>query len=278
MYGPVTVAAGDARGLPTDALVDLRKRVVAAVEAGASQAQVARLFGVSRQTVGAWVRAYRSSGDSAFRPNRRGRRPGEQLALTASQQLWVTRTTIRRTPDDIGLRYLVWSRQAVAELINREFGVMLGVTTVGSYLVRWGFPNPQDLLSSLRGRNAAAMTEPLRDAGPAWIPGAEAVWIGYRSPQWTLGADGEPPGWPEVSVLQAVSNRGAMFFLSCSDPFDGRELCAFLDRMVGQLRRRANLIVSWQPIRNVDETRAWLTANAPNTAVRFLTVLGETRR
>jgi len=273
MNGPVTVTAGDARGLPTDALIDLRKRVVAAVEAGASQAQVARLFGVSRQTVGAWVRAYRNRGDSAFRPNRRGRRPGEQLALTASQQLWVTRTTIRRTPDDIGLRYLVWSRQAVAELINREFGVMLGVTTVGSYLVRWGFPNPQDLLSSLRGRNAAAVGAPSRDAvsAPAWISGAEVVWIGQGSPQWTLGGE---PGWTEVSVLQAVSNRGAMFFLSCSDPFDGKELRAFLDRLVGQLRRRVNLIVSWQPIRNIDEIRDWQNSHAPDTAVRFLTVLG----
>jgi transposase len=255
--------------------MDLRKRVVAAVEAGASQAHVARLFGVSRQTVGAWVRAYRNRGDSAFRPNRRGRRPGEQLALSAGQQLWVTQTTLRRTPDDIGLRYLVWTRQAVAELINREFGVMLGVTTVGSYLVRWGLPNAQDLLSSLRGRNAAAVAVPPRDAGPAWIPGAEAVWIGYGSPQWTLGA---PAGWPQVSVLQAVSNRGAMFFLSCSDPFDGRELRAFLDRLAGQLRRRANLIVSWQPTRNVDELHDWLTANAPTTAVRFLTVLDAARR
>jgi transposase len=269
------MAAGDARGLPTDALMDLRKRVVAAVEAGASQAQVARLFGVSRQTVGAWVRAYRNRGDSAFRPNPRGRRPGEQLALTASQQQWVARTTIRRTPDDIGLRYQVWTRQAVAELINREFGVMLGVTTVGSYLVRWGLPNPQDLLSSLRGRNAAAVAVPTRDAGPAWISGAEAVWIGYGSPQWTPSV---PVGWPEVSVLQAVSNRGAMFFLSCPDPFDGREVRAFLDRLAGQLRRRANLIVSWQPTRNVDELHDWLTANAPNTAVRFLTELGGARR
>jgi hypothetical protein len=69
-----------------------------------------------------------------------------------------------------------------------------------------------------------------------------------------------------------------MFFLSCPDPFDGREVRAFLERLAGQLRRRANLIVSWQPTRNVDELHDWLTANAPNTAVRFLTPLGGARR
>jgi alpha-D-ribose 1-methylphosphonate 5-triphosphate synthase subunit PhnG len=54
----------------------------------------------------------------------------------------------------------------------------------------------------------------------------------------------------------------------------GRELCAFLDRLVGQLRRRANLIVCWQPIRNVAEIRDWLSTNTSSTAVRFLTLLG----
>jgi transposase len=292
--GLLSMAVGDLRGLPADALADLRRRVVAAVEAGASQVQVARLFGVSRQTVGAWVRAYRNRGDSAFRPHRRGRRPGEQLALTAAQQLWIAQTIVRRTPDEVGLLYLVWTRQAVAELINREFRVMLGISTVGTYLVRWGLPYPQDLLRNLRGRNAVAVTDPLRHDeaatnAPAWIPGAEVVWVGHGSPAWPIRAHGEAtgsadstwpqvhdqPGWPDISVLQAVSNRGAMFFLSCSDPFDGRELCAFLERLIGQLRRRVNLIVSWQPIRNCDDIREWLAANVPNAAIRFLSPLGD---
>jgi transposase len=267
MYGSLTMAAADARGLPPDALVDLRKRVIAAVQSGASQAEVARLFGVSRQTVGSWVRAYRNRGEGSLRPGRRGRRPGEQLALTTEQQLWVARTVIRRTPDEIGLLYQVWTRQAVAELINREFRVVLGVTTIGSYLSRWGFPNPQDLLRDLRSRNALAVTG--ASAGrPAWIPGAEAMWIGYDTPQWTLGRE---PGWPDASVLVGVSNRGATYFLPCADPFDGRELRGFLERLTGQVRRRLNLIVCWQPVRNRPELDAWAAANATTATLRCLT-------
>lgn len=271
----MSTVVGDARSLSTDALVELRRRVVAAVQGGATQAQVATLFGVSRQTVGAWMREYRDRGEGAFLPGRRGRRPGEQLALSSEQQLWVARTVARQPPDEVGLRYLVWTRQAVAELINREFWVMLGVTTVGNYLVRWGFPGAQDLLRNLRGRNAMAVGDPTHAAGPpAWIPGAEVIWVGHNRPEWTIA---DRAGWPDVSVLHAVSNRGAMYFLACADPFDAGQLCGYLDRLVGQLRRRVNVIVSWQPAKGCGALPDWLAGRAPNAAVRFVGAAPPTR-
>lgn len=274
MHQPVVV--GDARSLPAEALVDLRRRVVSAVEAGTPQVEVARLFGVSRQTVGAWVREYRARGEGGFLPGRRGRRPGEQLALTAAQQSRVARTLARHTPDQVGLRYRVWSRQAVTELINREFLVMLGSTTVGNYLARWGFPHPQDLLRELRGRNAVAMADPLRhdDRGSGWLPGAEVLWVGHGRPEWTDPA----PAWPDVDLLQAVSNRRAMFFLACEDPFDARLLRCFLERLVGQLRRRVNVVVGWLPLHHHDDLRQWLVEAAPEVAVRFVATPGEPPR
>ena len=61
---------------------------VASVESGVSQSHAAHMFGVSRKTVGTWVRAYQVKGEEALRPRRRGRRTGEQLALSAAQQAW----------------------------------------------------------------------------------------------------------------------------------------------------------------------------------------------
>ncbi|SDD76163.1 helix-turn-helix domain-containing protein [Actinokineospora iranica] len=281
MHQSMPMAAGDARGLSSDALVELRKRVVAAVEAGTAQVEVARLFGVSRQTVGVWVREYRNRGDNAFVPARRGRRPGEQLALTTAQQLWVAGTIARRTPDAVGLRYQVWTRQAVTELINREFLVMLGATTVGNYLVRWGLPCPQDLLRALRARNAvaAANTPALPEARRTWLSGAEVVWVGYGSPRWLAGRSGLPThdetGWPDVSVLQAVSNRGAMSFLATADPFDGKEVRHFLERLISQLRRRVNIVVTWHPIRNHDAVADWPPPTESTAAVRFVSLADE---
>ncbi|WP_436494744.1 helix-turn-helix domain-containing protein [Actinokineospora sp. HUAS TT18] len=250
---------GDSRALSADVLADLRRRVVAAVESGVAQVEAARLFGVSRQTVGVWVREYRDRGDSAFVPGRRGRRPGEQLALTVEQQTWVARAIGTHAPDEVGLRHLVWTRQAVTELINREFMVVLGSTTVAAYLVRWGFPSPQDLLRTLRARNARAVTDPT-SRGPergGWQPGAEVVWVGYGRPQWT----GDPAG----CVLQAVSNRGAMSFLATGDPFDPDQVRGFLERLTAQLKRRVNVVVTWQP--GAVEAKGWMVGGC---AVRFV--------
>jgi transposase len=64
----------------------MRRRAIEAVESCVPQVDVVRIFEVSRQTVGKWVRIYRSKGEEGLRPRRRGRRPGEQFALSSTQQ------------------------------------------------------------------------------------------------------------------------------------------------------------------------------------------------
>jgi transposase len=291
--------APDARGLSRDALVDLRRRVVAAVQSGASQTDVARLFGVSRQTVSAWVRAYRNTGDEAFRLATRGRRPGDQLALSLSQQFAIIETITRYTPDGLGMRFRLWTRQAVAELINREFQVALGTTTIGNYLARWGLLADQNLLHHLRVQHALlAMPGPVgtvgpvgpvgpdgssagSETGPAWMAGAEMLWVVWRRPYLSFVTDADP-GEPterrselvaelvRTTALVAVSNRGAMFFRLAEDHCDARVMRDFLDRLTKQVNRKTNVVIGWQPRLHAEELRSWLDDNADTAAVRFV--------
>jgi transposase len=272
----------DARKLPPEALEDLRRRVVAAVESGVPQVDVARLFGVSRQTVSSWMNAYRTLGDDSFRPRRRGRRPGEQLALSVAKQTWVIRMLTSRFPDQLGTGSWLWTRQVIAELIHREFGLLLGVTTIGNYLVRWGFPGEQNMLRTLRGNNAVVVVG--SRGGPDeqaddWIEGGEVLWAGCVRPRWSVAAHPADP-WqpsaagqelPEARFLVAVSNRGAMYFLPCPDPEDARQVSEFLSRVSRQLGRKVNVIAGWRPQRNVDTLRSWRRDNGDQAAVRFVT-------
>ena len=53
----------DARSLPSVAQEDLRRKAVKAViQEGQTRVDVARMFGVTRQAVGNWVKAYRQQG------------------------------------------------------------------------------------------------------------------------------------------------------------------------------------------------------------------------
>lgn len=45
-------------------------------------------------------------------------------------------------PDPLKLDFALWTRKAVKELIEQEFGIVIAITTMGDYLRRWVF-SPQ---------------------------------------------------------------------------------------------------------------------------------------
>jgi transposase len=132
----------DARSLPGAAQAALRKRAVQAVLGGMTQAEAARVFGVHPNAVNRWMQRYRQGGWAALSERRRGRRAGEQAALSASQQQEIIALVRDSTPDELGLPGFLWTREAVAELIAQRYRVRLARTTVGLYLRSWRF-SPQ---------------------------------------------------------------------------------------------------------------------------------------
>jgi transposase len=129
----------DARSLPAAAQAALGTRAVRAVLGGMTQAQAARVFGVHPNAVNRWIRRYREGGFPGLSARRRGRRAGEQAALTEPQQQEVIALVREATPDQLGLPGFLWTREAVGELIARRDGVRLARTTMGAYLRGWGF-------------------------------------------------------------------------------------------------------------------------------------------
>ncbi|GAA5154457.1 MULTISPECIES: helix-turn-helix domain-containing protein [Amycolatopsis] len=212
---------GDARSLPVDALEQLRRQAVAAVESGLSQTRVASLLGVSRKAVGAWVRAYQSGGESAFRPRPRGRRTGERLALSVPQQDRVVSVLTAGPPEHAGLPWLLWTRRAVSELISREFGVVLAGTTIDQYLLRWEAISRTGVFTRWSG------------CGPGTLLVA-----------WTHPS---PPAGGALHALVAVSHRGTLHFLAADRPFTPAALTAFRERLRLQFCRDVRLVAPEWP-------------------------------
>lgn len=225
-----------ARSLPPDALERLRRRAVAAVESGMPQSHVARLYGVSRKTVGNWMRAYEAGGEGAFRPRRRGRRVGQQLALSASQQGWVIKTIASGPPNEVELPSLLWTRTAVAKLIQRQFGISLSGGTIDQYLGRWE-------LSSRTGPFAR-----LDECAPGSML---VVWTRPRSPE-----DDE-----RRHALVAVNHRGVLFFRASEHPFTGDQLADFGRRLRIQLDVDVRLLVRSWPAEHADALEQWHDAD-----------------
>jgi transposase len=224
----------DARRLPAVALEELRRRAVAAVEAGESRAEVARLLGVSRRTVGSWVLSYRDSGEDAFQSRPRGRRAGEQLALSVSEQEATVKTIVSGGPEDAGLPYLVWAKPAIAEFVNREFRVTLSAKTVGLYLIRWGLIPSANLLELLRGHGVLGR---FRTAAPGRT--ADVMWLAWTRPL-------------EVNMLLAMGNRGTLYFDARPEPFDADQIADFVHRLAAQTGRALDVVLCRWPVRQFE--------------------------
>jgi transposase len=131
--------------------VDLRERLLRALDAGLSQAEATRLFGVSAATLERWRRRQRQSGSVAplprtGRPRRIGR---EQEAALLAQ--------VRSVPDATLREHCAW--WAVDQ------GIVLSEATMSRALARLGWP-----LKKSRSTPANAMSLPARRGGKNWPP------------------------------------------------------------------------------------------------------------
>ncbi|HVW43963.1 MAG TPA: helix-turn-helix domain-containing protein [Amycolatopsis sp.] len=231
---------GDARSLRMDALEQLRRSVVAAVEAGLSQTQAAREFGVSRKSVGSWVRAYQAGGESSLRPQPRGRRYGDYLALSTEQQANALAVIMAGPPTDHDIPCLLWTRRAVTQVIRQEFGISLAGTTVDNYLCRW------DILPK----------------------GSFSRWPG--SPPGAVRLTWTHPTTPDSAdrghALVAVNHRGALYFLAATEPFTAASLTDFANRLRIQLTRDVRVYTRDWPPEHTEPLADW-RSTVPDTLV-----------
>jgi transposase len=276
----------DARRLSAEAQEDLRRRAVAAVKNGMTQAAVSTVFGVSPKTVWRWVNAFDNKGNRALRAGRRGRRPGEQKALTARQENRLRRAVLGKYPDQVSLPGLVWTRAQVRDLVRRWFGVGLSLVTIGKYLRSWGL-SPQKPIRKAYEQNPEAVQRWLEVEYPAIAKRAKKekaaiLWLdqtGLRSDA-PLGKTWAPVGQTPVvaktgkrfgiNVMAAISNKGELYFTCYTGSFTGPVFLAYLKRLVGHLDRKIHLIVDGHPVHRRVSIRDWLTEHVDRIEMHFL--------
>jgi len=274
----------DARFLSPRAQEDLRRRVVAAVMEGMYQAEAARTFRVSRQSVNNWMKKCRSGGLRSLRAGRRGR-PSVQR-LVPHQAATAVRLISDRCPDQLKLPFALWTREAVGELLARRFGIQVSVWTVGRYLRRWGF-TPQKPVRRAYERDPEAVRQWLREKYPgirarAKREGAQIHWgdeMGLRSDHQagrSWGRRGQTPVIPGTgkrfgcNMISTITNRGRLYFMVFKERFNARVFIRFLKRLRRQVGRKVILIVDEHPAHKAGETTRWLKSQEKHLETYFL--------
>lgn len=120
----------DARALCASAQEALRYRVLKAVQAGMSKSQAARVFSPSRTAVHHWTKALAQAGEPALKAKPQGR--PKQSGLLHAQAEAVVKLITQQSPDELGLPFFLWTREAVRQLLQERFELSVSVWTVGS--------------------------------------------------------------------------------------------------------------------------------------------------
>ena len=277
----------DTRSLPAAAQAALRIRAVRAVLEGMTQAKAARVFKVHPNAVNRWIKRYREGGWAGLAERRRGRRAGEQAALTELQQQELIALVRDSTPDQLGLAGFLWTRDAVAELITQRYGLGLARTTVGGYLRGWGF-SPQRPQRRALEQNPAAVRRWLAEDYPAIRAqarreGGVILWLdemGVRSDT-AAGRSWAPVGQTpvikrtgkrfRVNMISAISNAGMLRFRLFTGSFSGEVFIAFLRRLLRDCGgRKVHLILDGHPVHRAKLVSAWLGRHADRIELHFL--------
>lgn len=141
-YEDKTTTTLDGRKATPEAQLELRRRCIVYFRDGVKRAEIARRLGLSRQWVTKIIKIYQTEGfDSAVAGKKRGLNEAaasEKRRLSREEEKKVANWIGDKNPAQLKFDFALWTAKAVRQLIYREFGRQLDLSTVRRYLRSWG--------------------------------------------------------------------------------------------------------------------------------------------
>ena len=275
----------DGRSLDHPTLEHIRRMAVQRVGEGEKPAQVIASFGFCRTTIYKWMKAAagRGHGLKALR-SRRG--TGRPRSLTPAQERQVFRWVNGRNPLQYGLDFGLWTRRIVAMLIERKFGVRLGLTAVGALLAKLGL-TAQKPLERAYQRDPQAIERWQRETFPAIASqarreGAEIFFwdeSGFRADSVhgkTWGVRGQTPvvhrpgQRQSISAASAVNARGGFWFQTFKGALNAELFVKLLQRMMRYRKNSVHLILDSLPAHKKALVRDYVQSTRGRLRLHFL--------
>ena len=273
----------DGRRLDHKTLETIRLMAVERVNEGEDPSEVIAAYGFCRTTIYKWIKIALDAGEIGLRSTQGTGRP---RTLTSAQEQQVFRWVNGRDPRQYGLDFGLWTRMIVSELIDKKFGVRLGVTAVGTMLARLGL-TPQKPLQRAYQRDPEAIERWQRETFPgiarqAKQEGGEVFFwdeSGFRADTVhgkTWGVRGETPvvhrpgQRQSVSAASAVNAKGAFWFCTYQGGLNGELFVALLKQMMRHRRTPVHMVVDGLPAHRTAAVKRFVAGTEGKLTLHFL--------
>ncbi|WP_198017683.1 IS630 family transposase [Syntrophorhabdus aromaticivorans] len=276
----------DGRTLKQEVQQALRNQVIRLRKQGKKNKDVAEFLGISPQHSSTLWQKYLQGGKKEIILGTRGRRHGEKRTLTEEQEHHIQKLIVDKTPDQLRFPFALWTRDAVRELIGRQYKITMPIRTVGEYLKRWGF-TPQKPVKRAREQNPKAVERWLKEEYPAIAAKAkkekaEIYWgdeTGIQNEANRVrgyGLKGKTPVLrvtakrAHISMISAITNEGKVRFMVYKEAMTQQKLITFMRRLIRDAGRRIYLILDNLKPHHGKNVTKWLDKHKKEIAVFYL--------
>jgi transposase len=261
------------------------KAVQAVIEQGKKQIEVAAFFGVKREVVCRWIKIYKEGGYNALKAKPKGR-PQNSSRLKPWQAATIVKTITEKTPDQVKFPFMLWTRDCVAELIEKKYGIHMSRWTVGRLLKKWGL-TPQKPQKKSYFQDSEKVKSWLEENYPALVNKAkkekgEIQWLdemGARSDDQTGRTYSKKGQTPVVKVsgvrfscnfIKSITNLGKLRFMSYTEKFTSDVFIIFLKRLVKDTDKKIFLVLDSHPVHKSKKVSQWVLKNKESLELHFL--------
>jgi len=276
----------DFRKQTSEVRYEIRRRGLNLIKSGSTQKSVAETMGVRTKTVCSWVKSYKSKGLKGLKDSKRGVKSADKKLLTLDQEKRIQFIIIDKMPDQLKLSFSLWTRKAVKELIERELGISIAITTTGDYLRSWGF-TPQKPKKKAYEQNPKAVERWMEEEYPtikkkAKSENAEIHWgdeTGIKNSS-HYGRSYAPRGKTPVrrtmgkrlsiNMISSITNQGKVKFMIYSGTMNSDRFLKFLRQLIKNRERKIYLILDNLKVHHSKIVKKWVEKNKRTIELFFL--------
>jgi transposase len=254
---------------------------------GRSFKEIAAALSMSENTARSAVKLAQADGLKALAPKPTGRAMGGKRRLSAEQELHIQRQICKHRPEQLQLSFALWTRVAVALLVEQEFGILLPVRTMGEYLKRWGFTPQRPITRAYEQRPEAvkawldeqypqiAQRAKDEDAEIHWgdetaVVNTDVRGRGYQPKAQTPVAYAVGGTRHKLSMISTVTNQGKARWMIIDEAFNSDKLIEFLEALIKDLPKKVFLILDNLRVHHSKPVKAWLAEHQAQIEVFYL--------